>query len=210
MAETTTPTAPITITPETGPVSLSNNAISTATHPNHSEIQLPADNKAYQTPSIWPLATGWWLAIILLLIALGFTTYKGYRYWQMKRQQDAILHALTTFDKALQHDKSSVTISHMNQLLRRLALMHFPRQQVASLTGEQWLRFLDKTGNTTEFSKGAGRILAYGPYIAQLPETIDQQGLTKAIRQWLTHINNAYHQQRDYKSYLGSRSKQWK
>ena len=172
------------------------------------EIKLPAGNKIYDTPSIWPLAAGWWVVIVLLLVTLGFAGYKGYRYRQMKRQQHALLRTLEAFDKNLQRDKNSVAITQMNQLLRRLALMHFPRQQVASLTGKQWLAFLDKTGNTTAFSKGAGRILAEGPYVAQLPDTFDHQGLVKAIKQWLTHINSEYHQQQRF---IGSkREKQWK
>jgi hypothetical protein len=128
------------------------NATSNVTNPLP-EIQLPAGNKIYDTPSIWPLAAGWWLVIVLLLITLGFAGYKGYRYRQMKRQQYALLRALKTFDNTLQRDKSAAAMTQMNQLLRRLALMHFPRQQVASLTGQQWLAFLDKTGHTTAFSK---------------------------------------------------------
>lgn len=172
--------------------------------PAQADITLPADNKDHTTPSIWPLATGWWVVIVLLLTALGFATYKGYRYRQMKQQQTAMFKALTRLDKDLQHHQTSTeksaAITQMNQLLRRLALMHFPRQQVASLTGQQWLAFLDKTGNTTAFSQGAGRILADAPYAAQLPDTFDQQGLVTAIKQWLTHIHRNYHQQRSYKA----------
>lgn len=172
------------------------------------EIQLPAGNKIYDTPSIWPLAAGWWVVIVLLIITFGFAGYKGYRYRQMKRQQHALLSALETFDNTLQRDKSAAAMTQMNQLLRRLALMHFPRQQVASLTGKRWLAFLDKTGHTTAFSKGAGRILAAGPYVAQLPDTFDHQGLVKAVKQWLTQINSEHHQQQRF---IGStREKQWK
>ncbi|HHL19475.1 MAG TPA: DUF4381 domain-containing protein [Thiothrix sp.] len=185
------------------------NAASNATNALNAlpEIQLPADNKIYDAPSIWPLAAGWWVVIVLLLIALGFTGYKGYRYRQMKRQQHALLSILETFDNNLQRDKNSAAVAQMNQLLRRLALMHFPRQHVASLTGKQWLAFLDKTGNTNAFSKGAGRILAEGPYVAQLPDTLDHKGLVEAIKQWLMQINNKYYQQH----FIGSkRGKQWK
>jgi hypothetical protein len=177
------------------------NSTSTANSHNntHTEIQLPAGNKIYGTPSIWPLATGWWVVIILLIATLCFASYKIYRYRQMKQQQDAILNALNTLAKTLQRDKSNTALTQMNQLLRRLALMHFPRQQVASLTGKKWLLFLDETGKTNAFSNGAGRILADGPYITQLPDTIDHQGLVNAIKQWLIQINRDYHQQRRYK-----------
>jgi len=186
-----------------------NHAISTATANSNrhqqTEIELPAGNKIYTTPNIWPLAAGWWVLIILLMVILGFASYKGYRYRQMKQQQNAILSALETINKTLQRDKSSAAITQINQLLRRLALMHFPRQQVANLTGKQWLAFLDKTGKTTAFSKGAGRILADGPYVAHLPNSIDHQGLVAAVKQWLTYINSQYHQQKSYRHSIRKR-----
>lgn len=194
------------IDPTTPPTTQANTS-NTASAPIK-EIQLPAENKAYDTPSIWPLAAGWWVVIIIVVIALGFASYKGFRYRQMKRQQHAILNALDTINQTLQRDKSSIAISQINQLLRRLALMHFPRQQVASLTGKQWLAFLDKTGKTTVFSQGAGRILAEGPYVAQLPTTVDHQGLAKAVKQWLTHINRDYHRHQSDKKHKGW--KRWK
>lgn len=199
MTQASTPSTSIpSIAAPTAQSNTSSNSSVLPTAPAPVDITLPAANKTYATPSIWPLATGWWVIIVLLLTILGFALYKGYRYWKMKQQQTILLKTLSKLDNTLQHThhphEKSAALVQMNQLLRRLALMHFPRQQVASLTGQQWLAFLDKTGKTTAFSHGAGQVLANAPYTAQLPNTLDHQGLVKAIRQWLIHINRAYYQ----------------
>jgi hypothetical protein len=49
-------------------------------------------------------------------------------------------------------------------LLRRLALVRFPPDQVAGLAGAQWLAFLDRTGGGGGFTQGPGRLLAEVPY----------------------------------------------
>lgn len=150
------------------------------------DIHLPA------SPAFWPPAPGWWIAATLLIALVGFAFYKLLKYRNKRKQQQKILNVLSSFEQDLKEGKGSESIANINRLLRRLALMHYPRQQVASLTGSQWLGFLDTTGATTAFTKGAGRILEDGPYVAQLPEnfdSFDSEGLIKAVTQWVKKIN---------------------
>lgn len=55
-------------------------------------------------------------------------------------------------------------IYEINLLLRRVSVNNFSRQHVEGLTGEEWLQFLDSTGNTYEFTQGAAKVLAHGSY----------------------------------------------
>ena len=64
--------------------------------------------------------------------------------------------------------------------------MRFPRDQVAALTGEAWLRFLDESGGNGRFREGPGRILAAGPYQRSLPAEVDTAGLIVLVREWVT------------------------
>jgi len=50
------------------------------------------------------------------------------------------------------------------EILRRTALVAYPRAQVASLSGADWLDFLDRTGGGSEFRESAGKALAEAPY----------------------------------------------
>ena len=76
-------------------------------------------------------------------------------------------------------------MARLSRLIRRLALMRFPRQEIASLTGHDWLRFLDSSGGNGQFSRGPGRVLAQGPYMRTLPEPVDGRALTRLVRHWI-------------------------
>jgi hypothetical protein len=73
-------------------------------------------------------------------------------------------------------------------LIKRVALSAYPRERVASLTGEQWLAFLDQTGHTDVFTMGAGRWLArlaYEPQLTASLSTTELNGLRTAVRDWI-------------------------
>ena len=55
-------------------------------------------------------------------------------------------------------------VAAISVLLRRLALVRYPPDQVAGLAGPQWLAFLDRTGGGGGFTEGPGRLLAEVPY----------------------------------------------
>ena len=55
-------------------------------------------------------------------------------------------------------------------ILRRTALAAYPRVTVASLSGQEWLQFLDAQVGGTAFSTGAGRGLAREPYRPNGPD----------------------------------------
>jgi Domain of unknown function (DUF4381) len=72
--------------------------------------------------------------------------------------------------------------------VKRVALAAFPREAVASLSGEAWLRFLDSSGHTDAFTRGRGQLLpalAYHPKrVAQLDmRTVDD--LFRIVQHWI-------------------------
>ncbi len=143
------------------------------------------------TPSAWPPAPGWWILLALIVTLITLAVVKLLRYKKLKTQQQRTLQVLTLLeDKLLNGDdeKKTEALSEINILLRRLALMHFPRKNIASLTGENWLLFLDKSGNTQDFSQRAGRILADAPYLAKMPDSANLKGLTQAVKKWVKQI----------------------
>lgn len=147
------------------------------------DIHLPAN------PSAWPPAPGWWIIFALILSLLIFSLLKLIRYRRLKIRQKNILLALTGLEEKLKREQTTEALSEVNILLRRLALMHYPRQTIASLTGKNWLRFLDKSGDTKAFTQGAGRLLADVPYSLQMPDSVDLNGLTNAVTQWVKLIS---------------------
>lgn len=162
-------------------------------HQQHQKQELElADIHMPATPSVWPPALGWWVLLALIVALITLAVVKLLRYKKLKTQQQRTLQALTLLEtKLLQGDEEKKTeaLSEINILLRRLALMHFPRKKLASLTGENWLQFLDKSGNTQDFSQGAGRILADVPYLARMPDSANLKGLTQVVKQWVKQVS---------------------
>ncbi|MGA7391723.1 MAG: DUF4381 domain-containing protein [Terrimicrobiaceae bacterium] len=81
-------------------------------------------------------------------------------------------------------------LSAMAELLKRAALTAFPRDQVATLTGPAWFKFLDRTGRTAAISAGRGATLeaaAYDPRIVAALDEAKARELASAVRDWLAH-----------------------
>lgn len=115
----------------------------------------------------WPPAPGWWLVAGLALAALVL----GWALWRRRRRQGAAVRAalsrLAALTQALHTGGDQRRFAaEVSQLLRRLALIRYPRERVAGLTGSAWLAFLDTTGGGDGFTRGPGRVLADRPYRA--------------------------------------------
>ncbi|MGR5063544.1 DUF4381 domain-containing protein [Photobacterium sp. DNB22_13_2] len=95
-------------------------------------------------PSWWPLPTSAWLTLgciaMVVLIGLGV---KLYRYAQGRIKRKALRHLLLL--------EQQPDLPALDILLRRVALTYFPRNEVAGLTGEAWLGWLDKQLDTPQF-----------------------------------------------------------
>ena len=75
----------------------------------------------------------------------------------------------------------------VNQLLRRVALARFPRAEVAGLSGEDWLHFLDTHAKVSGFVTGPGRVLGTAPFAPKC--TLDRAALLALVRQWIHAVS---------------------
>ncbi len=66
-------------------------------------------------------------------------------------------------------------------LVRRTVLAVFPRHEVASLHGRDWLAFLDRSYGGDAFSSGAGQQLAAAPYRDVRPD----ESLKRLVETWI-------------------------
>ena len=137
--------------------------------------------------SWWPLAPGWWLVLIaILLVAL-----LAWLYWQWLRNRKPwraqALHELQRLETELQQGSdASAYVAQLSVLLRRVALSIRNPSTAAALTGEAWLKFLDEVGQTQQFTTGVGRVLTSAPY-APNAQSIDIAALLALARQWVSN-----------------------
>lgn len=140
----------------------------------------------------WPPAPGWyWLAACVLLVLLT-ALIKGVIRWQHNCYRREALAELARQEPALRNPElRAAALLALSAILKRSALSAFPREQVATLTGSPWFEFLDRTGNSSVFSKGIGAVMSAAIYDPRAARALDQQKvdeLTRAIRRWIkTH-----------------------
>jgi hypothetical protein len=143
------------------------------------DIHLPA------MPSVWPPAPGWWMLAALLLALLAWVGIVALRRHRIRQARQRILDEIARLEAQLVPGNTTTVLSGLSVLLRRHALLRYPHDNVAGLTGVAWLRFLDVSSASTGFSEGPGRVLVTGPYQRDLPQDFDATGLLILVRQWV-------------------------
>jgi len=124
--------------------------------------------------SMVPQTQGWlWLTLavamlcaIILVAVVNHRRASAYRREALKELQSA------------QGDPARIAV-----ILRRTALVAYPRRQVASLSGENWLEFLSDTCPGVSFTGEVGVALTEGPYKDLAVNT----ALEQQCRQWVKH-----------------------
>jgi hypothetical protein len=135
--------------------------------------------------TFWPLAPGWWIVIALLLIGLGIMLQ---RWLRARARGAARRHALRQLDVIVSdydvHRDLIAFGANLSELLRRTMLAYAPRSNVAGLTGEEWLGWLDHDLAQPVFANGPGRQLLDLPY--RRPDSdlslVDKEKLVAAVR----------------------------
>lgn len=140
--------------------------------------------------SWWPLAPGWWilLASVLLIFAALFIARKNYRSKQLKRDIKSELELIKQqYQQTL--NKSQLAKS-LSILLRRASISYYPKTNIAGLTGEHWLAYLDnanvKLSEKNSFKSNTGEVLLSAPYLPDNTKLdFDAQSLIAICESWL-------------------------
>lgn len=150
--------------------------------------------------SWWPIAPGWWLVAggLLIIFTLVFLGRKIYRSRQLKRDINTELENIKQQFQKTQNE--SQLAKALSVLLRRAnityySLNNFNGEDVAGLTGDNWLAWLDKThtkpdsavsSKNIKFQSDIGRILTTAPYMADKSKLdYDAAGLIQLCESWL-------------------------
>lgn len=137
-----------------------------------------------------PQTIGWTVLGALLIVLLVWGTIQAIRRYRRNRYRR---EALTELDRlqglSSGGDGRVAALREVPVLVKRTALCAWPRETVADLAGNEWLRFLASTGGGTAFDNGAGRLLLeadYGPpgRLAELSGE-DADLLFGAARDWI-------------------------
>jgi len=137
---------------------------------------------------LWPLAPGWWVLIGLAVAGLVYLLYKRIQRWRWNAARRLALRELARVRRDYEQGADPTALGkELSELVRRSMLAYAPRGEVAGLTGDSWLRWLDRGLDGAPFTSGAGKSLETLPY--QRPENVQDEadiaGLLDAVRQRL-------------------------
>lgn len=142
----------------------------------------------------WPPAPGWlWLLALAAFVAL-IAAVRTFLIWQRNRYRREALAELRRTSAQLEDSNTRPgALTKLAELTKRTALSAYPREQVASLNGKEWLAFLDRTGSTTAFTQGPGERLehiAYDPRVAANLDESQTRELSAVVHHWIRHHRN--------------------
>ncbi|MBN4053290.1 DUF4381 domain-containing protein [Haliea sp. AH-315-K21] len=126
--------------------------------------------------SFWPLAPGWWLVIVLILAGLCWLGFQLLKKIMLNRRlqtaQRELIKAIQAYRDTINNkdsDPNKAGLDYLyavNTVLNRVALYTDPKhsRDIAKLSGNPWLEYLDHAYGGTEFKEGSGKVLAEGQY----------------------------------------------
>lgn len=137
----------------------------------------------------WPLAPGWWGVIVILGLVLSYVLWRAFRRWQFNGPRRYAMRELARYESEYLVHRDPVTLGkQLSELLRRGMLAYAPRDEVAGLTGAEWLAWLDRGMPLPYFHTEGGKSLMNLPY--RDPEgdfsDIDVSALLAAVRMRLS------------------------
>ena len=132
----------------------------------------------------WPPAPGWWLLVLVVFSALGWLAYRAWRSWRRNALRRIAIAEIRRIQAEYRSGVDEISLAvELSSLLRRTMLAYAPRNEVAGLTGERWLRWLDQGLDDKPFSEGSGQNLESLPYRRReaVEDDVDVEGLIDAV-----------------------------
>lgn len=145
----------------------------------------------------WPLAPGWWILAVIVLIAAFFLARRYIAQWKINRGK---MYAVRELDKCLREFRSAKAtapeasfdqlklnfVSEINAVLRRVALKNFPGQNPASLSGELWITFLRQNGDASLLDDELAQTLSQGRFARHWQ--VNEDALYRMAHQWISSL----------------------
>ena len=103
--------------------------------------------------SWWPPALGWYVIGIALGLVLLWTAWSLLRRHRANRyRRVALLDWQRLHELAQEPSGRAAALEMLPELVKRVALVAYPRAEIASLSGEPWFKLLRQTGPSAGLS----------------------------------------------------------
>jgi hypothetical protein len=134
--------------------------------------------------SWWPLATGWWLLMLLTLVLIvGFILWlRNLRKYPPGSWNRDAYRSLMRLKKQAPSLSDSEVAGQLSGLLRRIAVIRLGRLQAAGLSGDAWLSWLHEQDPQDYDWLRKGRLLLTLPYAPPTDSSNKQSELLELLR----------------------------
>ena len=134
-------------------------------------------------PSLWPLATGWWVVLATLLIITIICIV-----WAHLRRQRPDIYAVRKAKKMAQNIPDDLDyLKNISQLLKRVGIVLYGRPQIAPLSDSKWQEFLTKQAPDT-FTEKEAHLIAFAPYEQKLKTKLNREQFTQHVALWIKKV----------------------
>lgn len=134
----------------------------------------------------WPWAPGWYFLIAFIVISLSLSIYFFIKHKRASLYKRQALQELKHIQEQHQQTlNTQQTTQMLSALLKKIALVHFPREKISRLSGESWLIFLDQISKSQDFTQGAGTLL--GERLFKNKEDISADALEQEVTKLFEH-----------------------
>jgi hypothetical protein len=132
--------------------------------------------------SLWPLAIGWWILLVIVISTIIVIVI-----WQIKRWRlsEAKRRALTDISNLA--PTASDWPQALHKLMRRLTISYFDQEEVAQLHGQPLVQFLTSQLKPAQQSNCQGELQKLVNAQYQPAADLDFEEQTKAIEYWIKH-----------------------
>ena len=137
--------------------------------------------------SWWPSAPGWNVLAVIVFAWLMLRAIRWAKRWWSNRYRRQALQQLEQLQQQPGKQLQDV-VSVLPYYIKVTALQAYPRQDVASLSGNDWLAFLDAQYSGPSFSEGLGKKLldvAYLPHEQWQLNEEESYTLINMSRRWI-------------------------
>ena len=129
--------------------------------------------------SVWPLAYGWWLILVMIIIVCFSGRLFAFLYLKSKKIYAKRMLQEISFDKPV------FAAARMSEILRRICVIKYP--EALCLSGKEWTDFLSNHAKEN-LSQNAANILQNAPYMPEDKNQVTDEDL-KQIKdfcyQWI-------------------------
>jgi len=152
-----------------------------------------ADIHLPEPVSYWPPAIGWWIlaAIALVLLVILYRKFAS-KQRQRKNLPYALAELQRCYDSYSQADAANSDqnkldyVNQFNTVVRRVALVHYPQANAASLDGASWVDFIRQKGDSSLLSDDIATALQFGRF--QTKCDVDVDAMQGFGQQWIQSL----------------------